>query len=517
MRPWLKRISVGVIIASVVTMALTLPTATLVEALNRWISTQGWWGRFTFVGAYVLATLLLFPGSALGLAAGASFGLLWGTLLSSIASTTTAALAFLVARYAARPAVERFARRYPRFAAVDRAIAEGGWRIVALLRLSPAIPFSASNYLFGLTAVRFWPYLLTSWIAMLPGTFLYVYLGHAGAAGVAAVEGLAQRSAAEWAMLVAGLLATIAVTVYATVLARRRIHDQARDEAPPREEAGPPRRNAALVVVATLMAGLAVSAVLKRNTVRAWFGPPRVTLTEAYVEAPGGPTFDHAAFSALLRQHVAEGGWVDYEGLRKDAHILDGYITSVAAAPFEELGRNEKLALLINAYNASSLRLILDNWPVASIKDIPAERRFDDVRWRIGSHTWSLNQIEHDQIRPKFREPRIHFALVCAAVGCPPLRREAYTADRIEQQLEQQAAYVHQHRRWFRFDADAGVVHLTRLYDWYGGDFEQVAGSVLDYAARYAPDLKAALPKGKHPAVQWLEYDWRLNSRENAK
>ena len=135
----------------------------------------------------------------------------------------------------------------------------------------------------------------------------------------------------------------------------------------------------------------------------------------------------------------------------------------------------------------------------------------------MGGKTVSLNQIEHEQIRPAFKEPRIHFALVCAAVGCPPLRREAYSADRIEEQLEAQARYVHTHGRWFHLDPGGKVLRLTRLYDWYGSDFEQVSGSVLRFAARYSPALQAELEAGREPRIEFLDYDWSLNSRENAR
>ena len=131
-----------------------------------------------------------------------------------------------------------------------------------------------------------------------------------------------------------------------------------------------------------------------------------------------------------------------------------------------------------------------------------------------GGNVWSLNQIEHEQIRPKFVEPRIHFVLVCAAVGCPPLRNEAYEAKRLDEQLAEQTEYVHAHSTWFQFDADANVVRLTKLYNWYGGDFEQVAGDVLQFAARYSPELKQALANDALPRIEWLPYDWKLNSVE---
>ena len=141
------------------------------------------------------------------------------------------------------------------------------------------------------------------------------------------------------------------------------------------------------------------------------------------------------------------------------------------------------------------------------------------MRWQVGSHRWSLSQIENEQIRPKFKEPRIHFALVCAAVGCPKLRSEAYQADRLDQQLEDQTRYGHsaEKARWFRFEADTSIVHLTRLYLWYGSDFRQVAGLVPSFAARYSPELKMALDTGSKPKIEWLPYDWPLNSKENAR
>ena len=129
-----------------------------------------------------------------------------------------------------------------------------------------------------------------------------------------------------------------------------------------------------------------------------------------------------------------------------------------------------------------------------------------------------MGQIEHEQIRPHFKEARIHFAVVCAAVGCPPLRNEAYAADRLDQQLEEQAQYVHDHKTWFQFTAgEEPTVKLTKLYEWYDGDFKQVAGSELKYAAQYSDDLKALLADEDNdpPKQEWLEYDWKLNSIEN--
>jgi uncharacterized membrane protein YdjX (TVP38/TMEM64 family) len=208
-------------IAGLVAATRLLPVAAWTKQLEAWISGLGTAGYLVFYAVYVVATLLFVPGAALTIAAGFLFGLWRGALTVSAAATTAAALAFLIARHLARGAVEARARKDRRFTAIDKAIGGRGWKIVALLRLSPAVPFSLSNYFYGLTAIRFWPYVLTSWLAMLPGTVLYVYLG---AAGRAAARG-AGRSPAENVYLGLGLAATIAVTVYLTRVARKALRE----------------------------------------------------------------------------------------------------------------------------------------------------------------------------------------------------------------------------------------------------------------------------------------------------
>jgi len=246
--------------------------------------------------------------------------------------------------------------------------------------------------------------------------------------------------------------------------------------------------------------------------------PPAVEMKEAYTEKPEGPTVDHSLLDEVLGNSVSPGGWVNYRDLKKNPGRLDRYLKVLEEAPFDELGRSEKLALLINGYNAFTLKLILEHYPIDSIKDIPSRDRWDARRWKIGKHTWSLNDIEHRQIRPKFKEPRIHFALVCAAAGCPPLRGEAYRADRLDEQLRDQARYIHSHARWFQLEEtkSGATLGLTSLYRWYRGDFEQAAGSVLKFAAAYSPRLRALLDGGTPPDLEWLEYDWSLNSKSES-
>ena len=185
------------------------------------VSDLGPWGPIAFLLVYVAATVLLLPGFILTLGAGFVFGLGWGTALVSASSTLGATASFLVGRYLAREWVAGKMRAFPRFAAVDEAVAQEGWKIVGLTRLSPVFPFNLLNYAFGITRVKLRHYVPASWLGMLPGTVLYVYIGSlAGDLATLGAEGRA-RTPQEWAFYVVGLLATAAVTIQVTRLARR--------------------------------------------------------------------------------------------------------------------------------------------------------------------------------------------------------------------------------------------------------------------------------------------------------
>jgi uncharacterized membrane protein YdjX (TVP38/TMEM64 family) len=221
----IKWVSISLIVVSIFLIVRQVPVGPALDALECWIKGLGFWGPVVFGLIYVVAVVLLVPASTLTLVAGAVFGLWVALITVSLASTTGAALAFVISRYLARDRVAQLVKQYPKFDAIDRAITEGGWRIVALLRLSPAVPFNLQNYLYGLTGIRFWTAVLTSWVAMLPGTFMYVYLGYAGRAAVEASSEEHSRSPGEWALIGVGLLATIVVTVYVTRLARRALRE----------------------------------------------------------------------------------------------------------------------------------------------------------------------------------------------------------------------------------------------------------------------------------------------------
>ena len=185
------------------------------------VSELGPWGPVAFLLVYVAATVLFLPGFILTLGAGFVFGLGWGTVLVSAASTLGATASFLIGRHLARDWVAEKMRAYPRFSAVDEAVADEGWKIVGLTRLSPLFPFNLLNYALGITRVKVRHYVLASWVGMLPGTILYVYIGSlAGDLAMLGEEGRT-RTPAETVFYVVGFLAAVAVTIQVTRLARR--------------------------------------------------------------------------------------------------------------------------------------------------------------------------------------------------------------------------------------------------------------------------------------------------------
>jgi uncharacterized membrane protein YdjX (TVP38/TMEM64 family) len=212
---------IGIVIALFLTMKF-LPVQQWLRNFNDWVSQMGVVGILILIVVYAVATVLLAPGSVLTIGAGFAFGLWKGFVAVSTGSTVGAALAFLVARFIARGKIERIAQRNEKFRRIDNVIGKQGAKLIFLLRLSPIIPFNVSNYFYGLTGVKFWPYMLASWIGMMPGTFLYVYIGTAGnAAASAAAGGEAMKHGWQyWTFMSVGLVATIVVTIWVTRIAR---------------------------------------------------------------------------------------------------------------------------------------------------------------------------------------------------------------------------------------------------------------------------------------------------------
>lgn len=222
--PW-KWIGIGLLIAALMISSRLLPMGEWLTAFQHWLAELGPLGYLFFILAYVLATLLFIPGWPLTVGAGFAFGLVAGAALVSFSSTLGAALAFLIARHLARKPVAEWTSRHDSFRAIDGAIGREGWKLILLLRLSPLIPFNLSNYFYGITAVRFWPCVLASWLGMLPGTILYVYLGTIGRVGLDSATTDAERGPLQWILLGVGLVTTLAVTIWVARIARRALRE----------------------------------------------------------------------------------------------------------------------------------------------------------------------------------------------------------------------------------------------------------------------------------------------------
>lgn len=217
----------GAVVLVVVLIAAARVGGGYIPEFARWVGEQGAVGLFVFVAGYALATVLAVPGSILTLAAGAIFGIGQGTALVFAGAMLGSTAAFLIARYLARPMVERRVASDPRFQRIDRAVAGQGWKIVGLLRLSPLLPFNLLNYSLGLTGVSLRDYVIGGF-GMLPGTLLYVYSGKvAGELAVLAGDEAVSRGPGYFLMLGVGLLATIVVSVWVGRIAGAALADAA--------------------------------------------------------------------------------------------------------------------------------------------------------------------------------------------------------------------------------------------------------------------------------------------------
>ena len=276
------------IAAAFLLLLRALPVDRLFAALQAWVGHLGFWGPAIFAAVYALAATLFLPASALTLIAGAVFGLGTGVAAAWLGAVLAVVFSFLIGRYFARARVERIAQDNPRFGAVDKALGEEGWKIVALLRLSPVFPFNVQNYLYGVSSIRFWPCVLASAVFMLPGTFLYVYLGYIGGQAAAAASG-GGVDAARLALQVVGLAATVLVTLYIAGVASRAVkkyavegEESAAAGGAAQPEPASPRDAAILAVVALLLFASALYAYRHRQALQDWFHPPPLR-NEAYV------------------------------------------------------------------------------------------------------------------------------------------------------------------------------------------------------------------------------------------
>ena len=230
-------------------------------------------------------------------------------------------------------------------------------------------------------------------------------------------------------------------------------------------------------------------------------------------------SFDHshAILDRVLKQHVRNAR-VDYAGLKADRAGLDDYLRTCGAVPEAEFKRwpeARQIAFLINVYNAATLQLIVDHYPVRSIKRIGGwfKSPWEVECVRLFGRTTTLDEVEHGMLRQNYDEPRIHFAIVCAAKGCPPLREEAYTGDRLNEQLAEQGRTFLRTRENNRVDPGTGTVHLSPIFKWFAGDFTREKESVLDFVTPYftAADQQI-LASTRNWKIRYTDYDWSLNA-----
>jgi len=227
--------------------------------------------------------------------------------------------------------------------------------------------------------------------------------------------------------------------------------------------------------------------------------------------AASAPAFDHAPFDEILRAH-AHAGQVDYRSLKAEAEDkLQRYLRMLAAAdPTQFPERDDQLAFWLNAYNAFVIAGVIERYPgIESVMDAPDF--FKQKRWTVGGQRRSLNEIENEIIRPTFKDPRIHFILVCAARSCPPLQAKAMKAETLQADLERATRAVINDTAYVRPDPEAKVLHLTRIMSWYKQDFVAKDGSLEAFLARYLDEPARRLVQDGRLTIAFMEYDWALN------
>ena len=220
----------------------------------------------------------------------------------------------------------------------------------------------------------------------------------------------------------------------------------------------------------------------------------------------------HQQWDKLLKKHVNAAGMVNYKGFQKDKAELDAYLRTLSeTAPKKIKSKNDQKAFWINAYNAFTVSLILQHYPVKSIKDIGGSIYKINTAWdirfiRIDGEKYDLNNIEHKILRKKFDDPRIHFVIVCASVSCARLSRDAYTGDKLEAQLEAASKDFLNDKAKNNIRADKA--ELSKYFTWYKGDFTN-EGSLVDYINKYSQTKI-----NNNTKINYVDYNWNLNEQK---
>lgn len=228
--------------------------------------------------------------------------------------------------------------------------------------------------------------------------------------------------------------------------------------------------------------------------------------------APVAPEIDYADWNTILATYINAEGRFDYSGLMgNEVHtaLFEQMIQQVASATVSHWEEDDQLAFWINAYNVLTVKGIMDNFPLESVLGVTGF--FDGVYYQAGGESLTLNDIENERIRAVFNEPRIHFAVNCASMGCPPLRVEAFEGAMLENQLEEQTMLFIQ--RTTRIDSNTMEIHISKLFEWFNGDFESEmeGGGVRMFLSRYLDIEERAALTNEENRLVYEEYDWTLN------
>ncbi|MGE0680042.1 MAG: DUF547 domain-containing protein [Candidatus Binatia bacterium] len=223
---------------------------------------------------------------------------------------------------------------------------------------------------------------------------------------------------------------------------------------------------------------------------------------------------DHALWNALLARYVDDYGRVAYRDLQaKDQATFESYLDVLAQAQTETMNEPEEKAFWINAYNAVIVNGVLQGYTAEGF--LGRKRLFSWFTARVAGKDRTPDEIEHQILRKKFHDPRIHFAIVCASSSCPRLRREAYMPERLDAQLDAATqAFLNDPAR---NQIDAGGVALSRIFDWFAGDFKTNSGSVVAFVRRFVSEEKKARLNLKDSNLHYLDYNWTLNAQDGQR
>ena len=449
------------------------------------------WAPLIFVATYATATALAVPGTILTLAGGAVFGFYWGTLFNFVAANIGANAAFVLARTLGGDGVRRLmGDDSAALRKLDRVVGKHGFRGLLTLRLIPLVPFNALNFGSGLVALKWRTYAVATLVGILPGTAVYTFFADSLLQG--SLE--ASRDALYSVLLAGGLL--LLLSFLPAILKRLGV------------------RLPGMSAIVLPLVGLSLA------------GRPASPLQEAGAR-PQLP--DHSALTQVLAT-VVEGPVVNYSRLAADPAGLERYIAALASterSALEAANRDDRLAFWINAYNACMLKRVIEHYPIRKaggllrLKNAAAGRPENSV-WQIddvftGAHCpvagadRSQDEIEHDIIRP-MGDPRIHLAINCAALSCPPLVPQAYRGATLDRQLDERVMAFVRDPAHFEVSLTDGTPTVTtnRVLDWFNEDFGGHEG-VLAFFAEYLDGADRDAVADPRAGLAFFDYDWTLN------